>query len=232
MAFSAATPLDEAWELAVQTGDLQRLWPTAAARAEAAWLAGRDADIVGLVEETYRLATKLGQAWAIGELGCWLHVAGARNTPPATAAEPWALQIGSHPRAAAHAWRELGCPYEAAAALADTDDPELMLAAIADLRGLGARPVAERLSHRLRERGVRRIPRGPRQSTMDHPAGLTRREVEILRLVPMGLRNAEIAQRLHISPRTVDRHISSIRGKLEVATRHEAAARLADLDPR
>jgi DNA-binding CsgD family transcriptional regulator/tetratricopeptide (TPR) repeat protein len=163
-----AGPLDQAWEMAVQTADLQRLWPTAAARAEAAWLAGRTADVVGLVEETHRLATKLGHAWAIGELGYWLHLAGERDVP---------------------------------------------------------------LSHRLRERGIRRIPRGPRRSTMDHPAGLTRREVEILRLLPIGLRNAEIAQRLHISPRTVDRHISSILGKLGVATRHEAAAKLPDLDP-
>jgi DNA-binding CsgD family transcriptional regulator len=46
----------------------------------------------------------------------------------------------------------------------------------------------------------------------------------VLRLVRAGLRNAEIADRLFISPRTVDRHVSAVRHKRGVARRHEASA--------
>jgi predicted ATPase/DNA-binding CsgD family transcriptional regulator/transcriptional regulator with XRE-family HTH domain len=63
----------------------------------------------------------------------------------------------------------------------------------------------------------------PRQS---YPAGLTEREVEVLRLVATGLTNAEVARRLVISPRTVNAHLNAIYGKLGVTTR-SAATRFA-----
>jgi DNA-binding CsgD family transcriptional regulator len=55
-------------------------------------------------------------------------------------------------------------------------------------------------------------------------AGLTAREVEVLRLVAEGLTNREIAQRLFIAQKTVSVHVSNILGKLTVSTRTQAAA--------
>ena len=63
----------------------------------------------------------------------------------------------------------------------------------------------------------------PRQT---YPAGLTGREVEVLRLVAEGLSNAQVAERLYLSPRTVDQHLRSIYNKLGVSSR-TAAARFA-----
>ena len=73
---------------------------------------------------------------------------------------------------------------------------------------------------------MHQIPRGPRKVNREHPFGLTTREIEILRALDRGLRNAEIGERLHISPKTVDHHVSAVLAKLEVGSRG-AAARLA-----
>jgi DNA-binding NarL/FixJ family response regulator len=75
----------------------------------------------------------------------------------------------------------------------------------------------------LRAMGVSGVPRGPRPATRANPAGLTARQVEVLRLVATGLTNAEIAERLFISAKTVDHHVSAILVKLGTATRREAA---------
>jgi DNA-binding NarL/FixJ family response regulator len=63
-------------------------------------------------------------------------------------------------------------------------------------------------------------------STSKHPGGLTSREVEVLELVAKGLTNFEVAQRLFISPRTIDTHLTSIYHKLGVSSR-AAASRFA-----
>ncbi len=58
-------------------------------------------------------------------------------------------------------------------------------------------------------------------------AGLTERELEVLRALALGLSSPEIADRLVVSPRTVHAHLRSIFDKLDVSTRtaaaHEAA---------
>ena len=81
----------------------------------------------------------------------------------------------------------------------------------------------------LRERGARTIPRGPSTLTRGNPAGLTARQVEVLRLVADGLTNAEIADRLVLSVRTVDTHVAAVLAKLGVATRVEAARLAPDV---
>ncbi len=57
-----------------------------------------------------------------------------------------------------------------------------------------------------------------------YPAGLTPREVEVLRLLPRGLSNAKIAETLFVSPRTVSTHLTNVYGKLGVNGRAEAVA--------
>ena len=66
----------------------------------------------------------------------------------------------------------------------------------------------------------------PSAGASGHPAGLTVREVEVLRLVAEGLTNSEVAERLSLSPRTVGQHLRSIYNKLDVGSR-TAATRFA-----
>ena len=85
------------------------------------------------------------------------------------------------------------------------------------------------MARRLRERGARGLPRGPRSATQQNPANLTARELEVLELVAQGLRNADIAERLFLSEKTVAHHVSAILRKLDVRTRGEAGAEAARL---
>ena len=216
--------LDEALALAQPTGELQRLGPVASARAEAAWLAGRQEDVVGETEATLELAVRRQSTWVIGDLTGWRRRAGIAGTIEDGVAAPYAAELTAGSEHAAELWDGLGCPYEAALALAGADDDGAVLRAFEDLQRLGARPAAAIVGRRLRERGVRGLPRGPRASTRDNPAGLTAREVEVLGLVGQGLRNADIAARLFLSEKTVGHHVSAILRKLGVRTRGEASA--------
>jgi DNA-binding CsgD family transcriptional regulator len=217
-------PLEEARALSEPTGELQRIGPAATARAEAAWLEGRADLVAEATEGALQLARERDAATVLGELACWRWRAGVREELPPGAAEPYALQIGGQWGRAAEMWRELGCPYEAALAVADADDDDALRGALAELQALGAKPAAAIVARRLRARGTRGLPRGPRATTRENPAGLTARELEVLELVAQGLRNADIAERLFLSEKTVGHHVSAILRKLGVRTRGEASA--------
>ena len=58
----------------------------------------------------------------------------------------------------------------------------------------------------------------PPQPPPSH-GGLTARELEVLRLVATGLTNAQVAQQLHVTPRTVNAHLTAVYSKLGVSSR-------------
>lgn len=218
---NAQAPLDEALALSRDLLGLHRLGLVRAARAEAAWLAG---DVTGAADEARALAQiarDKRHPWFAAELLYWLDRCGERAEVADWLARPYALQLAGDWRAAAAAWRALGCPYEEARALAD-GNAEAQTTALEIFDRLGAQPMANRLRDKIRDAGGV-VPRGPRASTRSNPFGLTARQREIWELLVEGLTNAEIAARLHLSAKTVDHHVSATLAKLKVSSRGEAA---------
>lgn len=219
----AEEPLARALDLARRTGELQRLGPVMLVLSERAWLAGEHDEAAAHATEGLDLATSSRRPFLRGRLAVRLWRASGRATTEGTSG-PDALTLAGQWQAAAAGWRRLGCPYEEAEALMD-GDVDAVHAAHAIFHTLGAAPAADWARQRLRQLGVSHVPRGRRASTLAHPAGLTARETEILGLVAQQLTNSQIGDRLFVSAKTVEHHVSSILSKLDVANRDAAVAR-------
>src|SRR5258708_36511620 len=219
---------DEARNIVLRADDLQFVAPVLAARAEAWYLGGRPEKIEGEVTEAFDRAVALGRRQSISQLGFWLWRAGVMENAPLEAAEPVRLHIEGHLRGASDEWRRLERPYEASLALADSDEEEDLVEAVGELRRLGAGPALAMAQQRPPAPGAP-IPRGPPPTTRSNPAGPPRRGREDLPPAQDGLRDAEIAERLFISQKTVGHHVSSILGKLGVRSRAEAATKASQL---
>jgi ATP/maltotriose-dependent transcriptional regulator MalT len=215
--------LDEALQLALPTGELNRVGRVCAARAEQAWLRGdieaaaREAGI-GLAQVADHAAP-----WIKGELLMWKSRSQPIDQLPEDIALPYKLMIGGDWSGAAAEWARLGMPYERAMSLCDGDE-EALRQALGILEALGAGPLSAIVRRRLRNLGARGIPRGPNEATRTNPAGLTAREAEVLALLIQGRSNAQVARRLHRSTKTIDHHVSAILEKLNVQSRTEAVA--------
>jgi len=213
--------LDQALKSSKRAGGARLLPNVAAARAEAAWLEGRIADV--LTEATIPAGPfhELHPVVA-AELRYWRWRAGGDSGALEDLPEPYRMLIAGDRQGASRWWREHGSRYEAALALSGSGDVAELRAAIGVLDSLGARPAVAILVRELRALGERRVPGDPRPAPSPHPAGLTAREGEVLLLLAAGMRNAEIAAHLVVSPRTVDHHVSAVLRKLKVSTRSQA----------
>jgi DNA-binding CsgD family transcriptional regulator len=213
--------INEVYDLALSMDEPERLGRITAARAELAWYRG---DLQTLARETAAgLGALAGRKipWVKGELLFWQSKTQAVDPNCNDIPEPYRLMLSGAWQAAADAWKRIGMPYEQALSLAEGCD-EALLQSLAILDRLGACPLEAIVRRRLRERGVRGVPRGPREATRSNPKGLSEKEFEVLSLLVEGCSNAHIARRLHRSTKTIDHHVSAILGKLDVHSRTEA----------
>jgi len=220
--------LDEAAAAADTSGEPQWIIGVRLARAEAHWLQGelhRAADEADLADDVASGA----DGWQRGEIAAWLRRTGSSRPPRGELAKPYRLVLAGEWEEASQLWSSLGCPYEAALALFDAGDEAALRQALKIFTNLGALAAAQLTRHKMRALGIRSIPAGPRTATRADPAGLTRREHEVLELICAGHTNAEIAAKLFISVKTVDHHVSAVLAKLGTPTREAAAAHAAQL---
>jgi DNA-binding CsgD family transcriptional regulator len=208
---------------AESTGEIQRLAPLAAARAAAAWIAGRVSDIPAEIDRAWSAALAHPHPWALGELSWWLVVGGARRPTPLPVPRPFALMLAEEWTAAAEEWGSLGCPLWTAIALAWSPELTDGRRALEIVEEIGAPAVGRAM---LRDRHARGqpVPRGRRAPGRANAAHLTARELEVLGLLVEGLSNAELAQRLYLSEKTVGHHVSAVLHKMGEPSRARAVA--------
>jgi DNA-binding CsgD family transcriptional regulator/tetratricopeptide (TPR) repeat protein len=200
------------------------------ARAEWHWLAG-ETEAARSALPPLEAEAGLSDAWERANLRTWWQrIAGQAVEAPTDAPVPYARMLGGDVEGAVADWDHLGCPYDAALALLDASShpgaagEQHLRDALARLEALGATATADLTRARMRERGLRRIPRRARAATQAHPLGLTSREHDVLELLAEGHSNATISERLFISPKTVDHHVSAVLTKLGVTSRGAAVA--------
>ena len=209
--------------------DLQVVHPVRVARAEASWFDGdlaRANDQVRVLIDAHR---DWNLPWRLGELALWCWRLDVEFPIDRPFAEAFAHHIAGRYAEAATAFEARHCPYEAADALGDSTDENDLRRSLEILHELGAMRRAAQVAARLRQLGVLRIPRGPRATTRSHGAGLTAREAEVAGLLADGLTNADIAERLVVSPKTVDHHVTAVLAKLGVKNRRSVSAALDSL---
>ena len=221
--------LQQAWDQAVDNDSLAALAPAGLAVIEAAWLAGDVSSASAQIAVLMRRTEGRAGARVRGELLAYLARAGWQVEPFEGCPDQWALGVAGDHAEAAERWRHIGDPYEQALELAATRSVPLCLEALSLLDELGAAAAVRHTQALLRQIGATNIPRGRRPATRVNPAGLTSRQVDVLKLVATGLTNAQIADRLVVSTRTVDHHVSAILTRLHVNSRREAAGQAVAL---
>ena len=220
--------LDEAIRYADGAGEPQSIVPVRLARAEAFWLEGKLAEARREAELADDVADGCDR-WRRGAVAAWLRRTGSTRPARGELAAPSQRLLDGDRAGAARLWTDLGCPYEAALALLESADEASLRQALWTFIDLGASATIRLTRQKMRQLAIRSIPAGPRTTTRKHPLGLTRREREVLELICARHTNAEIAQKLFISVKTVDHHVSAVLAKLDAPTRRAAATRAAKL---
>ncbi|HEX6918078.1 MAG TPA: LuxR C-terminal-related transcriptional regulator, partial [Phycicoccus sp.] len=221
-----------AWQLAERLDEQSRRLPALAALAERMWLTGvPDPLVTGRAAAELELASaSSARSWSAGELAVWLARLGTPPAvDPAALPEPHRLVLTGQPDRAATWWQRAGCVVDAALTGLDATDPDARARAVERLDGLGAVATADRLRRTLRQEGVSRVPARPRASTRGNPSGLTNRQLDVARLVARGFTNAQIAERLFISPKTADHHVSAVLMKLGTPNRRAVVVQAQEL---
>jgi DNA-binding CsgD family transcriptional regulator len=219
----------EAKALAFETTELQRIIPAFLALLEYEWLTGQTCFEIEALSGAIKTMIELEKFSKKSRFYFWLWKTGKDHLLPEKNYEDYEENSLTTAMKQAALWEKWGCPYEQALALFEGNDADKKRA-LTMVQALGAGAVYEKMKLEMRSSGIKSIPRGVRKSTRSNAAHLTDRELDVLRLLKEGLQNKEIADKLFISAKTVDHHISSILLKLGVNSRMKAVQEAISMD--
>jgi DNA-binding CsgD family transcriptional regulator len=210
---SARQELQEVLQSALDTKEAPRITPVRIALAEAAWLAGDFEEVLAQVQSALSL-NHTAHRWDMGELHCWAHRIGHPISPlPEGMPEPVQLEFSGNLPAAADWYDRMGLPFEQAVLQTIMEDAgqSRPFDRVNLIMNVALGGMTETKGHQ----------RGQYAAARTHPAGLTYKEQEVLRLLGEGASNAFIASTLNRSIRTVEHHVSAVLSKLGVESRNE-----------
>jgi DNA-binding CsgD family transcriptional regulator len=213
--------LNEAKLLAIKTKEHHRIIPVMIAELEYEWLTGKKRMTEEELKLSIELIQKVNNDILNTEFVFWLQKTRKKDLGLPKMYEPYKLLKEGKIKSAVKFWETTGCPFEKAFALFEGNEDD-MKTALLIFQQIGANAVYEKIKMEMRASGIKKIPRGLRESTKTNPAQLTNRELDVLHLLQKGIQNKEIAGTLFISPKTADHHISNILFKLDVNTRSKA----------
>jgi DNA-binding NarL/FixJ family response regulator len=194
---------------------------------------GDRANVHACTEALAKMASEAGHGDALAALAQAIGEMAVLDGDEGAAAEHFSRAVELH--------RTLAVPFEraqielrAGVVLAAAGEREQALERMCDAyrtaSKLGARPLASAAAREVSNLGESVAQRlGGRAATRAEGVQLTRRELEVLRLVSIGRTNREIAGELFISQRTVDMHVRNLLGKLDCRSRVEASHRAGEL---
>jgi DNA-binding CsgD family transcriptional regulator len=214
-----ADALAEAVAVSYGTGESQRIGPATTAICEIAWIDGDPETCLTAAVRAWASVRAVGTPWTRGAVATWLPDEDAAAAADLVA-PPYRAEALRRWDEAGELWDALGSPYAAGLAWARSGTSAGLNRAAVRFDELGAEAAADRARALARSRGWS-MPRGRRPTTRAHPQGLTSREAEVAALLADRLSNAAIAQRLVLSPRTVEHHVAAVMAKLEVTSRHD-----------
>jgi DNA-binding CsgD family transcriptional regulator len=215
--------LKEATDKAFETMEPQRIIQALTAFLEYEWLTDSRFIEKQTLENTIEMIKERGNVYGNSEFAFWLQKARGRSLLLKEVYEGYDISNLAKAENAARLWEDKGCSYNEALLLFEGNEDDKRKA-ITIVHGLGADAVYQKMKLQMRSSGIKKIPRGLRESTKTNPAQLTNRELDVLQLLHKGVQNKEIAGTLFISPKTADNHISSIFFKLDVNSRAKAVS--------
>jgi DNA-binding CsgD family transcriptional regulator len=187
---------------------------------------------VGAVTEAERWFEAAEQAPPRGDLQSWDHLRARAALAAAGVGEGTAIReavrmadaLGMRVEAV---WARTALAQVTAAAGDQAGAEAVLRVAAAIAEATGAATEQAHVDQLLRRLGIRTWRRGARTTATGELSVLSEREREIAHLVARGASNPDIARTLFLSRKTVERHVSSILGKLDVKNRAQLAARVA-----
>ena len=229
----AAPTLQKAQKDALATGEIQYRIPVLIAMLEQAWLTDSNDLAEQALDGLERIERSCFSLWTRDEYLFWRSLVGSSPLPAEAgirtafshAIEGDFLQSGIR-------FARLGAGYLANLCFGLCDNPETISSGLAVLKRQGAKAATHRLTELLDQRGIARddviLPRGPYRASRENPYGLTAKEMTVLEHLAKGLSNAQIAEEMSRSQRTVEHHVSAILQKLEVENRLAVLLKLRD----
>lgn len=229
----AGLSLEKAHKDALATGEVQYRIPVLFGMLERAWLLNSPEMASRAIKSLDRFEPSSFSLWGRAEYAFWLNLLRAKpGSPRHGSSTAFGPALGGNFTQSGKRFAKIGAHSLAQLCFGLSDNPRTVSGGLAELKRQGASAAVKRLTALLETRGLSRkditLSRGPYRAARENPFGLTAKEMTVLHCLAKGFSNAQIAEEMSRSQRTVEHHVSAILQKLEVENRTAVMVKLRD----